>query len=554
MTSDSTAFNITPREHQLEHIDDIVEWMHHESSYIEGSPMGAGKTYMTSYIANKIGMAMMVICPSNVKMTWEKVIRENGAFIPIINTHGEIIGQSGKERIPSFRYLTRHDTYTYNENGTKVKETRYETTEYFDQLLDQGIFIVFDEVSTLKNEGILISKAVITLVNALVNRATKSRFALISAFLLDSEEQAFNYASLLGFTDRPITDGGLTDVVDVCKYLSRPETDNVMSKNKSVNSMTKTEAYHLVYELMKDIVIPRFRFDVPDVDVDADLAVGFYNMSNIEYERYSLAVHALQQLVKYDPITGDTSSVSLSEMDRIMRDIEYCKLGVIAREVIKVLNTEPTSKIIINIESKGSIAMLSETLFQFGIGHKVIDGSVVDNDRTDIVEQFQEPNLILRVLIASTRTCGTGISFHDLHGGFPRTTFIAARFKLQETAQATKRTVREGTLSKPTVRIVNGKHCTQTESDISVLETRILNALSLKSEVGREFQASGKSKLILPSDFVKLYDTPDPSVALLRYPSLEQDGINLLSIDEITDIKKRGLVYNITASRYTEKR
>lgn len=490
---DNTKFNIVPKEHQKSHIESIIKHLDNYHGYIEASPTGSGKTFITSYVANDRGLAMMVICPNQVKHTWDRIKTEQGAFIPILATQGEIRGSSTSASInKNFPYIQRHNI------GGVVS---YTTTPEFDRILDAGVLIVIDEISMMKNEDSQITNAVAALIHRLVSRPrTKSRYVLISALMLDSIEQAITFCYLMGWTDGNLVSNnsygtdttGLLNLIKMFYSIDPNKTMEVLSKFNHLHLPNiRDHVKNIVFELMKDVGMPNISFSLPEPQVESDRFISYFNMTDSEYIAYRTAVENLEKYVVFDSKTNQAKGAELKDSGLLMKEIEMCKTGIIIRETLNVLNTQPTSKVIIMIDSLQTVQYLHEVFIYLSVKHSVITGDTTKPERYSIIDTFNEPSLYSRLLIATTNTIGLGISLHDVHGGFPRTTFICQRFGIMPTHQAASRTIRENSKSKATVHIVYGKHYTQHgPEDIEVKEDRVINAVNRRSEIASKFHAT----------------------------------------------------------------
>lgn len=490
---DNGKFNIVPKEHQKSHIQKIINHLDNYHGYIEASPTGSGKTFITSYVANDRGLAMMVICPYQVKYTWDRIKTEQGAYIPILTTQGEIRGSSNTSSVnKNFPFIKRH-----NVNG----EVQYTTTPEFDKILDAGVFLVIDEISMMKNEDSQITNAVAAMVHRLVTRPkTKSRYVLISALMLDSIEQAVTFCYLMGWTDGNLitndsygtNTSGLLNLIKMFYSIDPVKTMEVMAHYNYLHlTNLRDNVKNIVFDLMKDVGMPNVSFALPEPKVEADRFISYFNMTDGEYIAYRTAVENLEKYVVFDSVTGEAKGAELKHNELLMKEIEMCKTGIIIRETINVLNSQPTSKVIIMIDSLQTVEFLHIQFELANIKHSVITGDTTKPERYSIIDSFNEPSLYSRLLIATTKTIGMGISLHDIHGGFPRTTFICQRFGIMSTHQAASRTIRENSKSKATVHIVYGKHYTQHgPDDIEVKEDRVINAVNRRSEIASKFHAT----------------------------------------------------------------
>lgn len=538
-------FKIVLSPEQEEHADRIYDTLHHYHGYVETSQTGSGKTYVTSAIANKMSLAMLVICPNQARKTWED-IQTKGAFVAKLFTQGEVRGKSGSVST-KFPYIRRETSQYYDENGElKTKET-FVTTEIYDQLLDYGVFMVFDEVHTMKNEDSQITQVVAAMIERMVTRPkTKSRYVLISALLADSEENASSYAQLMGFysgelvsydpSTRTNTIKGLYDALDVFHWLNPEKYEEIIMMHNPIGPNTSgEEAKKIVFEMLINIVKPILFFNLPPLNIPSNLSATYFNMTDIEYKRYGIAVKALEEFTKFDPITGTVKKGKLSDNEAMLRDIELCKTGILVRETIKVLTKQPTSKVVILVNAIDTLNVLSSAFDALKVHHRIIYGKTGDNERSEIINTFQEPNLMLRLVIATMKTANMSISLHDTDGRFPRTTFILQRFGFMDTVQAAGRTIRKDTMSTPTVILVNGKHYLRSKQDpIDVQERRILNATDRKSAVAKAFHAG--SGTVYPADYPQVVEDAEPAIANWYLPQLLTTGINALTPQEIEDI------------------
>jgi hypothetical protein len=500
-------FSIIPKEHQEPHINAIIKHLDNNHGYIEASPTGSGKTFVTSYVANKLGLAMVVICPNQVKHTWDAIKTQQGAFIPILATQGEIRGSSVNAINKNFPYIKRYDV-----SGN----VSFSTTPEFDKILDAGIFLVIDEISMMKNEDSQITSAVACMVNRLVSRPqTKSRYVLISALMLDSIEQSVTLCYLMGWTDGILVQStpygtdieGLLRLVKIFLRMDKEKTVGILSQFNYLHGITsKDQVKYVIFELMKDVGMHNTSFSLPEPQVESNRFITYFNMTDDEYVNYRNAVKHLEEYVIFDTVAGEAKGAELKDSELLMKEIELCKTGIMIRETLKILEEQPTSKVIIMVDSLQTIEYLDNVFIHLGVKHNVVTGETSKPERYMIFDAFNEPSLRSRLIIATTKTIGLGISLHDIHGGFPRTTFICQRFGIMATHQAASRTIRENSKSLATVHLVYGKHYTQDESNIEVREERVISAVNRRSDIASKFHGTNA---LYPSHYPVYYVPSD---------------------------------------------
>ena len=82
------------------------------------------------------------------------------------------------------------------------------------------------------------------------------------------------------------------------------------------------------------------------------------------------------------------------------------------------LTTRPNCKVILTFNYNSSINLALANLQHFN--PLVLNGSVLKDNREDIIKKFQQPNLDYRLLITNLKVISLGISLEDKDGRFPR--------------------------------------------------------------------------------------------------------------------------------------
>ena len=69
------------RPNQVQHYKRALEILTSFYFYIDGSEMGAGKTYIAAAIAITLGLPCLVFCPKGARNTWKDVFLRHGVLI-----------------------------------------------------------------------------------------------------------------------------------------------------------------------------------------------------------------------------------------------------------------------------------------------------------------------------------------------------------------------------------------------------------------------------------------------------------------------------------------
>lgn len=532
-------------DYQIPHVENILQAFTVTHGVIDTSTTGNGKTYTTTFISNHLNLPMIVLCPAILVTHWTRM-REFGANIICAASYDSIRGSKSKDTTngttikASFPYIARIDS----EEGLS-----YAITQEYINLVQQGFLLVIDESSKVKNKNTAITKAVGTLIRGITERATYSRFIMLSATPYDKAEHLPILIRTMGYSKheslssydlvtRLHDPSGLLDVVKICKRLDKPTTLEILSEYPTIDNYTKlTMAKKIAGELFHRVIKKRVVYAMSRPS-SGHLGTLYGNMSSLEYERYKICIHNLQELLLFNDESSEvevTESV-IAKLTLILRDLEHSKVGIFAREVINVLNKNPNSKVIVNFNYKSTIPMFLQRLHN--IRPHIIDGDTKMHHRTQIIDQFQEPNTLCRLLVATIATGSMGISLHDLNGNFPRYTFMSPSYSIQNLHQAAGRTIRAGAKSNSTVYMIYGKQADQTVEEVSAKEQRIMDALSKKNKVMKDIlEQAVKDGIKFPGEYPVVASEPDLSLLDLEEKYESDIGINTIYSEDIKKIK-----------------
>ena len=108
---------ISLKERQVPHFKRLVNIITHSHVWVDGSPMGAGKTWVTGALAIHFCMKLFVICPKNAVDVWERMANETGASVTIVS-YGAFRGTKNSQ--PSCPLLKRVDSQIPYGNKTQI--------------------------------------------------------------------------------------------------------------------------------------------------------------------------------------------------------------------------------------------------------------------------------------------------------------------------------------------------------------------------------------------------------------------------------------------------
>jgi hypothetical protein len=386
----------------------------------------------------------------------------------------------------------KHSLFTRDDTGT---EPQFILTPLGQSLINEGIFIVFDEAQNLKNDSDQFRAS------SLLCRAvwdTPSAFAMLSGSLFDKEKHTLQLLRILGFI-KNIKDPELPraeeiePLVKVCETMDAEATDEVLSGTPLVEGLLE----HLCFQLFTKVIKPAMVSSMPPPILQANkyMRNSYYNMDPESSEALSAGVKKLLAATNGNKDLGD---LAMGAITMAMNQIEMAKVPIFIRVTKETLNNDPMAKVVVCLSYTNSIACVNSMLTEYR--PMVLTGKTPENTRSNYIKLFQtndDNRLIIMNLAISS-----GISLHDTQGNRPRHMFLSPTFKILDVHQAAGRVIRCGMLSDAYINVVYGKSARN--------ETSILSSMVKKAEILKEIHdVQVEGGILFPSDYAK-YIEPDP--------------------------------------------
>jgi superfamily II DNA or RNA helicase len=470
---------------QIGHYRRVMTVLEHWFIYLDKSPTGSGKTFVTMAVAKSCGFQVMVVCPSILESKWRELC--DIYQIPLVDTISFQKLAGRKDKL-SHSYLVRtNNTYSTGKDLLKV--------------LEKPTLLVIDEVHSTKNSDSLRSHAVHALIKELIKHP-ESRAALLSATPFDKECHA---ESLLRMTGLMITEGYDQNHGHYFKLTGARRAYNICCRwdpgCKGIPLPTRKKDYdHFCYNLVLKTVIPRIssKMPAPVLDFPHDLANGFYFLDPGELKLLKEAKHTMLKGIKADGERFLYGKINWWEINTALAMLEKIKVSImirLARDALQV----PNSKIILAAHYLETVSLLQEAFA--GPSTKTMIGEISQDERISIIKSFQEPNLNTRILIINPSVGGTGIDLDDIYGGFPRFLFLLPTYEILKIIQTVGRIYRALTKSQPITRIIYAKDYEE--------ECPILTNLCKKTEILKEI-LEDLGEIQLPGDYPKYIEPSGP--------------------------------------------
>lgn len=484
---------------QKEHVERLVQILQKTYAAFDLSTMGTGKTYTTSKIAKEFDFTnIIVVCPSTVVSKWEQMEKYGIRLYKVLSYESL---RSVKNKNPKHGLLTRNDDES---------SPRFEPTNLLDELIDDNLFVIFDEAQKIKNTNAQ-WHACRAIAEAILISGGLSRFILLSGTPIDKQEQSINIMKMMGFirSDKlavhnkmtnSLTLYGLQELIYYCEKLDKTKTQTILAQNEMSFKNVEKISYLLFQEVVKlNIASAMENFNVGDVFLDiknAEYRIDNYmdeellkkatDAVNETFERFKkmqrLALDNLnpnenKKALELKQKLLEERNKKIHSINHNMRLIELGKIHLFLRLAKRKLKENSHYKVCLFVNYTESIERLQKGLQEFQ--PIVLDGAVPVSDRYELLQKFQESNQKHRVLIGNIRVCSSGLDIDDKSSGgkFPRFVYANPNWSILDLQQLPYRFLRRNTTSSTKFRFVYAK---------KHLETGLLANLRKKAEVMKD--------------------------------------------------------------------
>lgn len=481
---------------QVDHFRRIIQILNHEYGYLDVSPFGAGKTHITFAVAATFKLNMIVIGPKSTLNNWKRWAQIYGVNLIGIMTYQSLRGQSEN----------------LNHNLLKKVNGEYVATELFDQCVQSGLLLVFDEYHNLKNDNTQLASAhaLVKSLVRLVRMGHKARIALLSGTPCDVKDYVTSTFKMLGIilsdklynynrSSKKYELIGIQEAISKCNEYDPDETMAISCR--PVNKTTaKTICYDLYIRVLKRFVVSSM--PPPPIDAAKDAKNLYILMPDKDVERLKKGILLFKSATNYrhEIQEVDLSGVNWGDVTTSRREIDSAKIPSVCRLAQHKLETIKHSKVLIYCNYKRDMKTAKYLLARYN--PLVMDGSTSEKQRLQITTAFQADTDEFRVIISNPKVGGIGIDLDDKFGSRPRFMFLLPSYFYTDQYQSTGRIHRIGTMSKATIYFIYSR--------AFPYETGILNSMANKSQVVRNMVTDEQVDIKFPGDYDEVLElTPE---------------------------------------------
>ncbi len=469
--------------HQRKHTQTVCDILVQNSFALDTSPMGAGKTHTTFWLAaHFLFKFMVVVCPAAMEAAWRRVGLDYGfgpeQLIRIVSFES-LRSTAGNQ--PKHDMLVRQDTPSPTEPGKSIAS--FTVTGGFREMVRQGCLVVVDEVHRTKNNSDQY-RAVKALTTYIAASRSHSRTLLLSGTPFDKPEQLLRFMRMVGIITEPYlaTSEGLTgagEVVRFCEKLDAKTTAAVQRLGLDVDKMCQELYLQVVQRFVVSSMPP------PPLTATHDINNFHAKMSDKDMAALDEGIGMLNRAVHYNEMDDSVvlNKDNMGALTNALLVIELAKAATLLRLALAALLAHPTCKVVIAVNYEDTLTFIKNGFEEAGFGVLKLTGKINKQLREERRLLFQQHDLKHRVLCGNLQVLNAGIDLDDTHGQYPRYAFASPSYIAMYMQQFIGRFLRAKTKSKPHVSYVYGTERKLGSTKKCKQETSIMNALHRKGVV-----------------------------------------------------------------------
>lgn len=484
------------------------------------TPMGGGKTFYTIFSAWTFGLSLIVIGLGTIEEKWRDVAKAFGVPMLAYYNYTGINGKHGKNGSttqPKCLLIRRVAVPNQNNDGSG---DYYQPTELLQALVEQGVMIVFDEASKLKNETKTFLAAW-TICQYVKNvRQTRTRVVLLSASPADRSSNVSQLLGLMGINDRPqlyIYDKSrpvherviLTGLPSVQNWARRQnnELERQIALRYSIDyNPPVSNIREYAFEVWTKIVTQRLLLGGPPPELSASIWNVYCNLE----PQYRPALEKALAMMK-DAITIDefgNTRVIMEILTQSLIETSRAKRPLVVQLARTWLEMVPNSKVIIGDMFIESLHYYSQALHYYQpleySGEAGVKPYREQNRRRFV--NVRDPCRVLNTTIQSGQM---GIDMDAKEKGMNILLILLPTYHFLTMYQMSGRVTRADTKSMPTI-IVPYVYDNPNRPSDSAMEQNLLRSIAEKTENTKAILGQETHCLPFPGEYPS-FVMPDPN-------------------------------------------
>jgi hypothetical protein len=399
---------------QVPHVTTLVDSLYINGYAVDMSSTGTGKMYCAAATARELNVPICVVCPKSVIPQWEKVIK-------LFNIN--------PKALINFEKLARGKTKWMKwmkkqpDPSSKKPDATCEMPVFN---FPQNALIIVDEAHKCKGINTSTSWLLVGL------KTQNYRVLLSSATLACTPLEMKSSGYVTGLHK-------LYDFADFCRVHGAQWMGHHGAMSFSMDSKEAEVAMKALHEYLFTTVKCASRM-VPEmfgkVFPKSHIVAESFNLGANQKKLESVYAEMESELAKLDNDSKKYKDHIFSILMKARRLAELCKVPVFVDKVEDFFDEGQSVVVFVNfadtVSGIKSRLLKSKKIKESDIGYVI--GGQSPKERAADVDGFNADTK--RILIVNIAAGGTGISLHDLHGKFPRSTIISPCWSAYSMKQA----------------------------------------------------------------------------------------------------------------------
>lgn len=491
-------------DYQITHANKLIEILKNSYFAIDLSPLGTGKTYVSTfiYLENDKYTNILTISPTSVNVKWIELKKDYEIPNMTNLTYKSLIGT--KNNSPNCGLIIRND---YDD------KVIYSVSPVFKNLAKSGLLLIIDEFQNIKNDSL--QKDVCHEMIKYIKEKTKtSRVLLLSGSPMDKNSQVVQFFKTINVMKserlasfdigyfrqtqqmRMIWEG-MDEIVNFCikcpikkeLYIEENHHLNVIRLNKKC------------FELFLDEIKPNYSSSMLIIPSKYKINKynGFYNCSKEQKILLDKGLNLLNNYLNPNIENGNQRNQrnQMNILTKGLLIVETSKIPLFVRLIKDEFDKNPNKKIVVSCNFSETIIDLEKQLSDYS--PLVLNGSKTTKERTIILKKFQDNTTDFRLLIGNIKVINSGIDLDDKFGNMPRTCFVSPSYGTIDLYQLSHRFLRSLDTKSDTNLFV----CyLNSNNDRSISEKKLLDAINKKGNIMKKITLEQHEQgVIFPCDF-----------------------------------------------------
>jgi superfamily II DNA or RNA helicase len=411
---------------QIPHANTLIDSLYINGVAADLSETGCGKTYVATYIAKKLNVPVLVVCPKGVITEWQRVLASVG-INAVTPNKGKAVRYDGNKPI---HFVVNYEQLIRGTSCNHILEfdrNKYTSAKAFSD--DSGItvklpkhtLIILDEAHKCKGDSSITSSLLI----AFKKQHYKVLLMSATAATMPTEMRAFGYATNLHNGDR------FREWLSNKGEYSNSRFGIVFDMESAKSQLGMRMIHHDLFDVM-GVASRLTRLQMKAMFPDNRVFAQCFDMGSNTDKINAVYDQMQTEIAKLDEDSKDYSAHKFAEIVKARRLAEVLKVPTMVDEIEELYREGMSPVVFVNFNE--TVQALTKRLERYGDKVGFIVGGQSVKKRQSQIDDFKNDRK--RIMIVNLAAGNDGIGLHDLNGNYPRCSIISPSYSAINLIQA----------------------------------------------------------------------------------------------------------------------